>query len=329
MINIIGAGIAGLIMGNYLLTKGKPFRIIEQNKREDMYNHSAPFFLHSDSLAEIMPLEKIRVHFNLWSEGGFVNQPTVRQANEYSKTITGGLITETSIWFIGEMDGWLPATTGSGIEPATMMMNLLLERIEQHVEFERTIIKINTDENKIDFNGTFYYTPYSSIINTAPLPILLGWIGHKAKMKYESIPIYIITTGVPNSLGTWQVVYVVDEKCPFYRACLFDGKLFIEMKKESELKLLAEEQDVARWIKKIFGIDWTGNFKFGINQQGRFVPIKHHDRKVLMRQLTDAYNIYSIGRYATWSYKRTDHLLEDARKITETINYKSGEQSWL
>ena len=53
---------------------------------------------------------------------------------------------------------------------------------------------------------------------------------------------------------------------------------------------------------------------------GKILPFANRIRKQIIDDLTNRFNIYSLGRFAIWKPIRVDHVVDDMKAITCRIN---------
>ena len=128
-----------------------------------------------------------------------------------------------------------------------------------------------------------------------------------------------------------QTVYSADEKNDWYRASITGNQFIVEFIREPKDIVFGGEQaweahskHFEGMLKKVFGIECecdTGSIKE--QKFGKIAPMDEDDRQEFIQCLTDEYNIYSLGRFATWRNLLLDDVVHDVSVIENIIKAKS------
>lgn len=313
---IIGAGLSGLMMG-YLLKRN--FKIIDAAPGP-RFGADAPFYLHAPLGWLPTQWQEVDVHQNIWNGSQFSKTPTIKDMNDYARKITGKVI-DTSLKFMdGSIKkGFIPSSGGSD-----QILKDLYDDVEWNVVWGAKVVKISLDDKKVDAMCSLPGDPsqvkqqyrYKRMISTMPLPALLSLSGQPLPCSFSSDTIYSSSWDVPqnDTMETFQIIYITSTSHSAYRASLIGNKIIIE-----SMYAGASEFDEAQLIQSLWGFE---NCKFNSKatiRPGKFHPISEGKRKVIVNELTSKSSVYSLGRYATWQYKRIDHISEDAHSILKMI----------
>lgn len=283
---VVGAGLSGLIAAEALSANGFDYEIFETKKEIEFNPTENAYYLHSDNIQKILPisLKKVKVYkyFYDWTDGRYINKITPKILFDYTQR-DHGLMTDSSIEECGkELFGYIPQFT-DGIHK----------------------ILYNRHRHKINFDYTF--DPFVNIdqvkINTSSLSF---------NLKFEISDVHRYTLENMNLNN----IIIIHSNCIFKRAILKNNTIYIEELESDALADLVINRITGCNIQSI-NIEKTRK----IFQVKKFKPINEVERKNILFNLTKNYNIYSLGRYATQSYKRIDHVVEDALDIVKMIRF--------
>jgi hypothetical protein len=160
------------------------------------------------------------------------------------------------------------------------------------------------------------------VISTAPMPIVMEHTGIETDEVFGSKNIKIIKARI-DDCDVYQTVYFPNPDSPFYRVSITGNRVIGELLPEIEFQSGGNAIDVLlSIIRNVFMItqDVEVDGPLMWNQRyGKIAPINDAKRKAIIAQLTDDYNIYSLGRFATWRNSLLDDLIADAESIRKMI----------
>src|SRR3990172_6380067 len=182
---IVGAGLAGLLAAHAWPTAS----IVEASPGPTL-NHAALLRFRTDIVSRLAGIEfrKVRVHKGIWFDDRF-NAPNIQLANLYSSKVLGTLM-ERSVWDIEPVDRW--------IAPESFYEELI-ESVGKRVVWGE----------EFDWGGTVGTdVTTQSIINTAPLPVLVKQFGFdpKGTLAFARAPITVQRFRLMRS-DVFQTVY--------------------------------------------------------------------------------------------------------------------------
>lgn len=302
-IAIIGAGISGLIAeGAALKTFGNDIAIFDHKEKKGLSGeHKAVMRLRNTSIKDYVNcnLKKIKVHKGIWHEDVMYTEPNLLLNNLYSLKVYGSL-GNRSLSSLGIVERYLISDIRSNNS------NYVKGRVARV-----------TDDRELIFTDDTSYA-YDVCISTIPMPLMLQITGQEydTEFKYQSISISSVTLDVKSTVN--QTVYFTGSE-PQYRATVEGSTAIVES--ISELK----DFEVIKALKP-FGLGKVKYIK-DINRYtqkiGKIEPIDDNLRRKIMMDLTDKFNIYSFGRFATWRSLRVDQTVEDIKKIMLLIKVKN------
>lgn len=281
-INIIGAGMAGLLAGNML--RHHEIKIWEaQSKLPN--NHHAVLRFRSTKVSDALniPFKKVTMVKDVAPSG----EGRVADALNYSWKISGKLRTDRSILRC-------PEISERFIAPPDLIAQMA-ERVKHEILFDCSR----------DWLEEHFKAP---IISTIPMPILVGLLDYpdKNKLEFNYRNGHVIQANIENC-DAYATIYVAQRNSEIQRASITGDQLLIEIQhaplgRDAEYIL----QNACRWL----GIDSGTIHNVEVKEQkyAKIQPMDEDERKRFMFWATDQYGIYSLGRFATW---RPGLLLDD------------------
>ncbi len=283
---IIGAGLSGLLCGAL-----NPCSIIYESGPKRESEHKALFRCKTGQIGKVLGIDfkKVNVHKAIWFEDKEV-QPSPRLAHMYSRKVTGK-ITGRSILNIDPCIRYIP--------PADFV--------------DQLISRCNI---KWDYAWTAPILGEENIVSTIPMPRILELLKYEQECGFDAMPIYVNRIPIKNC-NSYCTVYYPDPLLNSYRASITGDTLIVE----GMGKLMDKELNQ---ICDSLGIDFSRtmmNHVFNhVQKLGKIIPIDNTLREKAITDMTLNYNVYSLGRFATWRPKvMLDDVLEDIYHIRKLI----------
>jgi len=303
-INIIGAGMAGLLAAN-ILRRHNPTVIEAKDSLPD--NHSAVLRFRNTSISDAtgIPFKKVLVRKAIWDGNQIVNQCDVRLANLYSAKVTKD-IGSRSIWNLEPEHRWIAPR-----DFITQMANSVDIRFGQKASlFEKTSDQLT--------------------ISTMPMPTLMTALGNSCIPEFPVQPISTLRARITNpKISVHQTVY---NPAPYsnsdmdfwYRATIHGDEVIIESVTGGWLSdEVMEKTAIHEILSRVFGIqcDPTDIHDVRAAKQpyGKIFPIDERLRQQFIVWASDTFNIFSLGRFATWRPLLLDDLVSDVKVIENLI----------
>ncbi|CAB4198108.1 hypothetical protein UFOVP1322_60, partial [uncultured Caudovirales phage] len=168
-----------------------------------------------------------------------------------------------------------------------------------------------------------------NIINTIPLPILLSLLEEKLFAPFEHGQFNCSAIRVEKfkviDADVFQTIYFPSINCSVYRASITGDELMVEMIDGME----HPPWEIAS-VFRAFGITDKDVVPIESKHQslGKIVPLPDDFRKNVLLNLTTKYNIYSLGRFATWRNVLLDDVYDDYFKVCRLMKIKNGYDMW-
>ncbi|QBQ72383.1 hypothetical protein CPT_MTx_077 [Serratia phage MTx] len=303
-IKIIGGGLAGLIAAHYF----KGAHVFEAGPRKQM--HKALLRFRSDDVSNItgVPFRKVRVYKEVHYQGKtFQGKCPIALANMYAAKVTGA-ISGRSIMKLEECDRYIAPDN---------LYEVLCDRLES--------------EGRLWFNQAIEGRNFKSVsevkrsdvswINTAPLPVILKLLGIEdcdLMTGFKRSPIIVARYKVKTPCDVYQTIYFPDEHSSLFRASITGDILIVESMNSFQTHNNAVSAAAA------FGLSGKDiDFEAGeiVDQAyGKIMDLNAASRESILYQLTNKYNIFSLGRFATWRNILLDDVADDLPKIERLIN---------
>lgn len=293
---IIGAGLSGALAG----ALARDAVIFEAAEQPPLLNHRAVLRFRTDKIGRALniPFRRVNVLKAILYNRELHNTITPRFANLYAEKVTGK-IQSRSI---------------NSLEP--------VERFIAPIDLHQRLLGMCTGR-------VHYATPLNddllrstlapAYISTIPLNALCSVLGVEPP-ELRRAPIHVTRYEV-SDCDTFQTLYLPGRETPIYRATLTGDLLIVEATQPPGEEALAS----VLWG---FGL-LPGRVRMidsGEQRYGKITPLPDNQRKALLHHLTEAYGVYSLGRFATWRNVLLDDVFDDFFKIRQLMELDSYDQ---
>ena len=288
---IVGAGLAGLITAQVF-----PRHPIVDASPEPTESHKALLRFRSDAVSKLTGVDfrRVTVRKGIWYRGDFL-APDIQLANLYTQKCLGKIIGDRSIWNLEPVDRWIAPE-----DFYDQLIESVRDRTEWGVDFEFA-------------PGCGSHYP-EGLISTAPLPLVMRKLGIEAEeTSFERQSIAVERFRVPRA-DAHQTVYLPDPELSAYRASITGDLLILEHAGPADGGASVEE--AARALALPPDVEKLEEVS---QRYGKIAPIPAETRKALVARLTADYDIFSIGRFATWRNILLDDVVQDASVIKRLI----------
>jgi hypothetical protein len=306
---IIGGGLAGAMAFNYF----RRFNPELYEAKKEPEKHRAILRIKDSQVGVILgcPMKEIEAERTAYYGGKLNSKANITASNQYSIKVSDS-IKKRSISNLGKvkrfiMDGKINLK-GSVFGAKLYRMT----EVGKMLYFSGNSSKQNCFVN------------YDICINTIPLPSLLQIGGINLSEKFDlqntfkSQQIFVLSYGISIDVDVCQTIYFPEPEYNIYRASIENKRLIIESVD------LEPNIDEIMLVEKLFGLNLFNVtiFKDGclsILPFGKIINMDNDIRRLIILKLTERYNIYSLGRYATWKSIRLDDLVSDLKRIENMI----------
>ena len=297
---IVGAGLAGLIAGH-----AWPQALILEQSPAPTQTHKALLRFRSQAVAQLTGIEfrKVLVRKGIWYNSRFVD-PSIRLANQYAQKCIGVLAADRSIWNVAPVERF--------IAPEDLHEQLLVGTRD------RIVFGVDAFAPNGNVGGPF--------ISTAPLPVTAAALkvlpaGH----EFLRAPISVRRFDLGPKCDLYQTVYFPDPEFSVYRASITGRTLIVELAARDESP--RDRMEGYQEVLSAFGltdISWAsaGEVK---QQYGKIAHVDDDMRRRLLFTLTHDFDIYSLGRFATWRNILLDDVVQDiavVKRLMKGGNYE-------
>ena len=297
---IIGAGLAGLLAGAML--RHKVTNIYEAQPGLPN-NHSAVLRFRSPVVGEVLniPFKKVMAlkATQPW-------QNPIADALAYSAKTNGGYALRSILSADGKV-------SERYIAPGDLIAQMAQAQ-QAEIKFDQLI-----DDGIIAMAG-----PESPVISTIPMPALMNILGWERSSEFRSRRGLNIV-GTVAGAEAYCSLYVPDPLLPFSRVSLTGDQLIVECSQEFLDEVdAAPEMDRPHKVREallaalhLMGLDGVELSYEAIPQKyAKILPIDEDERRAFIMWASSTYNIWSLGRFATW---RPGLLLDDVVKDVRVI----------
>lgn len=276
-------------------------------------NHGALLRFRSRAVMDITgaPLREVRVRKAILEPDGLLTDKcSIRHSNSYSKKVTG-LVTNRSIENLEPVTRWVA-------EPD------FLKKLARGVD--------------ICFNSKFmphdaFQPANHTHISTVPMKMwvdyLLGDPEFSAEVEFKSTPITTIETTLYD-VDVHQTMYIpwmgehLGEFHKPYRVSIVGNRYLAEYTGDDFLSGDSIEAMIQSHCFCLMGFQPKhGEVRQKTQRLGKIVPLPDDLRRHLIGKITETFNVYSVGRFATWRQILLDDVVNDLKVVERLI--KSGQ----
>ena len=290
---IIGAGMAGLLAGAML--RSDCDKIIEA-QAELPHNHSAVLRFRSTVVADTLniPFKEVRV---MKAVQPWRNPVADAMAYSFKNTGTSSLRSITSAQ--GEIETRY-------ISPPDFVQRMA-DCVTAGIEFGRTM-----DAEHIKAQVAV------PVISTMPMPVLMDLLGWETTESFGSVNGTNIKATI-DGMDAYFSLYVPDPAYPGSRISVTGTELTIECPNVGSIDV---ERVVAAACSSIgVAAERAEDVHTHRQKYAKILPIDENHRRRFLLWATEHYNIYSLGKFATWRPGLLlDDVVNDVRVICRLAN---------
>lgn len=300
---IYGAGLAGLLAGN-MLRSFKP--TICEAQKELPNNHGALLRFRTDRVgtACAIPFKKVKVQKAIKYDGKITTTPNLFLSNLYSQKVTGSILSR-SINSLDPVERYIAPWD-------------LINQMARNCNIEY-LAKLTIG----DLEETREWEPHRPIISTIPMPTLMKIMKWKDVPEWPHKEIWTQKGRIESpKCDVYQTIYYPDPTVPFYRISVIGDIVISEFIRKPDGSI---GPHIMSALMDDFGIkpEAIVDMKQSTQKYGKIEPINEELRKQFIFEMTTKYNIYSVGRFATWRQLLLDDVVEDIQHVEKFIRASS------
>lgn len=160
-------------------------------------------------------------------------------------------------------------------------------------------------------------------ISTIPMNLLMnvtGWPKPINGFPHQTITTMTVEIDAP-FIDVYQTIYFPGDY-NFYRASFTGSMLHIEYMGTPAFDDISQAQEI-KWVMRHFGVSSPyaySSVTVSTQAYGKLSPIPETERRAFILAMTDRFNVYSLGRFATWRQILLDDVVHDVQVIDRFIN---------
>lgn len=303
-VTIAGAGMAGLLAG--IMFRNYDVRIMEAQSMLPN-NHEALLRFRSQavSMATGIPFEQVHVTKGLVIDNRVVPGPaSIQHSNQYSYKVSGE-VAPRSILDLSPVDRYIAPGNFIG-----QMAKSLSGRIEFGCPVTRETLA-SRDQ-------------MVPLISTIPMPMMMNLLDWPDRPSFQYRSIWSVSAQVLHpKVRMFQTLYLPEPSATCYRISVTGDRIICELTDQQR----PEENGL--WSKdllweavSLLGLPEStelGEMSVHFHKYGKLVPVDESARRAFILMLTDQYNIFSVGRFATWRQIILDDVVADIGKVLTFI----------
>lgn len=301
---ILGSGLAGLLAGN-LMKRHNP--VIIEKQKAIPENHNAVLRHRDDKIARatLIPFKKVRVAKALNYEGKLYTEATPKLANMYSLKVTNKILGRS-------------------------IMNLSpVDRYIAPPDFTKQLAKVCDIKTGVDVDLDWIEKHNSvPIISTIPMPILCRILNFELESEFQYKNVITAYTFINDPVvDVYQTIYYPNPSLGLYRMSITGNKVMAEFVFDdfTDPDPRHGVDDLKGYISHFLSRDFgfypcdMNEIKLQKSRYGKISPIDESERKKIIHQISKDYNIFSLGRFATWRNLLLDDVYDDVFEIENMI----------
>jgi hypothetical protein len=288
-IHIIGAGLAGLITA----CKIKEANIIEAGPRAEQ--HKALLRFRTRKVADLtdIPFYEVQVHKEIWYKGQSSKTCTIAMANEYAHKVSG-VIEGRSIWNLEACTRYVAPRS---------FYDILVARHGNRISWNSPMT-----------SGDIKRGNHKTFINTSPLPTIMDICGlERKKFEFYRKAIRVERYQLPLLTDVYQTIYFPEPELRIFRASITGNLLIVE----SITDILQNQVRELDLVYDAFGLGDIEMVRVDVTDQkyGKIVDLPREQKEAILYELTREFNVFSIGRFATWRNILLDDVVNDINVV--------------
>jgi hypothetical protein len=288
-VHIIGAGLAGLITA----CKIKEADIYEASARAEQHKALLRFRTRKVSELTEIPFKEVTVHKEIWSNGYTTSRCTIAMANLYAAKVSS-IVSGRSVWNLD--------TCTRYIAPHDFY-DQLCDRLASRIAWNSALAP-----------GDITRGNHKKFINTSPLPVIMDVCGlERSQFSFLKKTIRVERYLLPEDTDVYQTIYFPERGLRIFRASITGNVLIVE----SMTDIMLHQYDETVLLREAFGLgDYYLQPLDAVDQRyGKIVDLPRDQKEAIMYELAREFNVFSIGRFATWRNILLDDVINDINVV--------------
>jgi len=191
----------------------------------------------------------------------------------------------------------------------------LLDKVGSRISYEESLSPVHLDG--------------FPVISTAPMHVNMDACKleiERGRFGFERAPIIVNRYRLLLDSDVYQTVYFADRDSSLFRASITGNVLIIEALEGRAGKFVWTEHDPYHLdeVLAAFGLRRTDidmSSRVTVDQRyGKIVDMEPAQRRAVLHAMTAKFNLYSLGRFATWRNILLDDVVDDIHAIDKLIN---------
>ncbi len=297
--HIIGAGLAGLITACRI----KDAPIFEAGPRAEQHHALLRFRDKSVSELTAIPFQEVTVHKGIVYGGEFYHRCSIQMANMYARKVSGAY-RGRSIWNLDTVNRYIAPPD---------FYDQLADRHGNRVEWGTKLEAVSSQDNV-------------KRVSTIPLPIMMKACGmDPLNFEFTKSAIRVVRYRLPKGSQIYQTIYFPSPTVRPFRASITGDVLIIELMTGQPRDSFTWDYDESTDLEGVvscFGLEFDElELMDSIDQKyGKIVDIPRDQREAILYELTRDFNVFSIGRFATWRNILLDDVAHDIYMVEKLMN---------
>jgi hypothetical protein len=290
IIDIVGAGLAGLLAANMLRNHQT---VIWERQEALPNNHSAVLRFRSSVVGDTL---------------GIAFRPVT-------------MIKTTLPWRNAVADALLYSFKNTGTLRSDRSINAGEQVAERFIAPPDLIARMAERQNVIYNTGYDFEQQDRPVISTIPMPVLMRVLKypHTDQTEFLSLPGVNVRATIADC-DAYISLAVPDPSYPFSRISITGNELIVEI--PNSVLSPIQGKDIAASAVELLGISqgWLSNVTVHQQKYAKITPIPDEARREFIYWASHEHSVYSLGRYATWRPKLLlDDLVKDIKIIEQWI----------
>ena len=292
---ILGAGISGALAAKFFNTEE-----IYDKANAPVNNHHAVMRIKDPRVGMLLGsnMESVSVKKGVYFKGVMWDKTNITINNMYSLKVSGQL------------------SYKSILDLSDCSRFLLSDWDIKNINYGYDFVSINKNSLVFAYNNEYIQKEFDFCISTIPIQHMIkisGIFDELPEFKYN--PIFVTRFNLNIDSTVHQTIYFPDNCFNSYRVTIEGKQIIFEA-----INSFPDETEIEKIIC-LFGISTLNieNKQEFVQKIGKIVPYDDKYRKFILNELTEKFNLFSLGRFAIWKQIRSDDVIKDLEVIQKMI----------